>query len=82
MVAPRNVGTALRPTPDETGLCGSTTSDRAQARTDLSSVARRTAVIAGQLSDQREQRLLLFAKPCLAQVTAEHAENFRHSSAS
>ena len=35
MVARRNVGRALRPTPDETGLCGWTTPDRAQARTDL-----------------------------------------------
>ncbi|HTS31409.1 MAG TPA: hypothetical protein VMH81_36300 [Bryobacteraceae bacterium] len=41
MVARRNVGTALRPTPDETSLSGWTTPDRTQARTDLSSVAAR-----------------------------------------
>ena len=41
MVARRNVGTALRPTPDVTGLRGWITPDRAQARTDLSSVAAR-----------------------------------------
>jgi len=36
MVARRNVGTALRPTPDETVPCGRTTPDRARMRTDLS----------------------------------------------
>jgi len=46
MVARRNVGTALRPTPDETSLSGWTTPDRTQARTDVSSVAARTAAIA------------------------------------
>jgi hypothetical protein len=37
VVARRTVGTALRSTPDETGLRGQTTSDRTQMRTNLSS---------------------------------------------